>query len=537
MKQIFELVRNRLGLFIAGCLTALTAGLCTAKVIDYINSGLKNQQEIDTKFLTGVIGFSLAAASIGVLSSYFVSRINIIIVRELTKKLVRKTLMAKYEYIESVSDKILPIITKDISDISNFVDRIPTFLIAATAVLGTLVRLFIIDAQLTSYFFIVFGLQALLVIILIPKLKRFTRISIKFRNFHYRNLGNMVLGLKELTLNKEKREHYLGQVISSDMNQMNSAFLKGRVTNGVSQRVTDLLIFLFVGIFMFLSVGFLEFDFERFKIFLPIILFVTPYFAKISGFFQDLKSVEVSFEQINSISSEIDQFTITNQQSLNTKNNCEDIIQLNNIEYQYLLSRHDNTLSFGPLTLDIKKNKITFVIGGNGSGKTTFAKIITGLYEPRKGSIIYKDQQVSEQYLIDYRNQFSAYFADSFTFGQLGYIDEEYLKQHASSAIKLLEMEKKVMLDDKLNFSTTNLSFGQISRLSLITKILENKEIYLFDEWAANQDPYFKKIFYYDILPELKRKGKTVIVISHDEKYFDIADEIIELQEGMKLHP
>ncbi|RED98001.1 cyclic peptide export ABC transporter [Marinoscillum furvescens] len=535
MKQIFALVKNRLGLFIAGCITALTAGLCTAKVIDYINSGLKNQEGITTEFLIGIVGFSLAAASIGVLSSYFVSKINIIIVRELTKKLVRKTLMARYEYIEAVSDKVLPIITKDISDISNFVDRIPTFLIAATAVVGTLVRLFIIDAQLTSYFFIVFGLQTLLVIILIPKLKRYTRISVRFRNFHYRNLGNMVAGLKELSLNKEKRNHYLGEVISSDMNQMNSAFLKGRVTNGVSQRVTDLLIFLFVGIFMYLSIDYLDFDFERFKIFLPIILFVTPYFAKISGFFQDLKSVEVSFEQINSISSEIDQFSISSQKKLQKDASHSDIVALENISYQYLESRHDNSLTFGPLTMGIKTGKITFIIGGNGSGKTTFAKILTGLYEPKTGHIVYKGQKVSEENLIDYRNQFSAYFADSFTFGQLGYIDKNHLDKNAAGTIQLLEMQSKVQLDANYNFSTTNLSFGQISRLSLITKILEDKEIYLFDEWAANQDPYFKKIFYYSILPELKRNGKTVIVISHDEKYFDVADEIIELQEGMTL--
>lgn len=533
MKQIFQLVKTRLSLFLTGCITALVAGLFTAKVIDYINKGLKDQAAIDLEFFGGILLFSILAAAIGVSSSYFISKMNIIIVRDLTKKLVKKTLMAKFEFIEMVSDKVLPIITKDISDISNFVDKIPTFLIACTTVLVTLIRLFMIDAELTSYFFIVFALQALLVIILIPKLKRYTRIAVKYRNYHYRNLGNMIRGLKELTLNREKRNHYLSEVISDDMKHMNNAFLKGRVTNGTTQRITDLLIFLFVGTFMFMSVDYLDFDFERFKIFLPIILFVTPYFAKISGFFQDMKAVDIAFEQINSISQEIDQYSIANQKKIGWDDHGHNILSFQDIQYQYLQSRHDHQLSFGPLSLDIQRGKITFIIGGNGSGKTTFAKILTGLYEPRGGKILYKGTPIDETTLIDYRNKFSAYFADSFTFEQLGYIDNEHLQKNASSVIKLLEMNAKVQLDDKNNFSTTSLSFGQISRLSLITKILEDKEIYLFDEWAANQDPYFKNIFYHEILPLLKSNGKTIIVISHDEKYFDVADEIIELKEGM----
>ena len=534
MWQLLQQVKHRSGLFATGCIAALIAGTFSAEVITMIRHGLEYESEITSEWFTKIIIYSLIAASVGVAASYFISRLNIIIVRDLTKKLVNKTMMTKFEFIETVSDKVLPIITKDISDIANYVDRIPTFIIACSAVLINLVELFIIDTELTAYFFIIFALQIILVMILIPLLKKYGRIAVQYRNYHFRNLGNMIKGLKELTLNKEKRDYYLSDVISQDLGEMNKAFLKGRVTNGTTQRINDLLIFLFVGMLMYSSMTFLDIDFERFKIFLPTILFIVPYFAKISGFFQDFKGVEVAFEQINSISEEIEQYSITNQQAIEWNDQNENLITLENIKYQYLESRHDNQLFFGPLNLSLKKGNITFIIGGNGSGKTTFAKILTGLYEPREGKILYNGHPIDDQHLIDYRNKFSAYFADSYTFEQLGYIDHKYLEKHSSSIIKLLEMESKVKLDDKYNFSTTSLSFGQISRLSLITKILEDKEIYLFDEWAANQDPYFKNIFYHKILPLLKSHGKTIIVISHDDKYFDVADEIIELQEGMK---
>jgi len=60
--------------------------------------------------------------------------------------------------------------------------------------------------------------------------------------------------------------------------------------------------------------------------------------------------------------------------------------------------------------------------------------------------------------------------------------------------------------------------------------------VYLFDEWAADQDPVFKKVFYTQLLPELKARGKAVLVISHDERYFGAADRVIRLDYG-KLAP
>ncbi|SDM20561.1 putative ATP-binding cassette transporter [Franzmannia pantelleriensis] len=61
---------------------------------------------------------------------------------------------------------------------------------------------------------------------------------------------------------------------------------------------------------------------------------------------------------------------------------------------------------------------------------------------------------------------------------------------------------------------------------------LEDRPFLVFDEWAADQDPLFKEVFYREVLPELKRMGKAVLVISHDDRYFPLADRLVRLESG-----
>ena len=131
----------------------------------------------------------------------------------------------------------------------------------------------------------------------------------------------------------------------------------------------------------------------------------------------------------------------------------------------------------------------------------------------------------------DYRNHFSATFVDSYLFDKLIHIADDHLEDRGQQLIETLELTKKVKIKNK-RFSTSRLSEGQKKRLGLMVSILEDKDIYLFDEWAANQDPHFKKIFYEIILQDLRKAGKTVIVITHDEQYFDRCDRVIKLMEG-----
>ncbi|ETR66800.1 MAG: hypothetical protein OMM_05479 [Candidatus Magnetoglobus multicellularis str. Araruama] len=172
--------------------------------------------------------------------------------------------------------------------------------------------------------------------------------------------------------------------------------------------------------------------------------------------------------------------------------------------------------------------EIVFMIGGNGSGKSTFLKVLTGLYLPFSGHITINGApaQIDEQ-----RNLFSAIFTDFHLFDRFYGIQNGIDPKKVNDLLKLMKLDHKVSVKNN-QFSTTDLSTGQRKRLAMIIAIMEDKPIYVFDEWAADQSPEFRDYFYYQLLPALKQKGKTVIAVTHDQQYFDIADRILELDYG-----
>jgi putative pyoverdin transport system ATP-binding/permease protein len=176
-----------------------------------------------------------------------------------------------------------------------------------------------------------------------------------------------------------------------------------------------------------------------------------------------------------------------------------------------------------------------FLVGGNGSGKTTLAKVLAGLYAPESGEIRLNGRTVTASDREAYRQHFSVVFADFYLFERLVGLGRPDLDAQATQYLRHLRLDTKVSVTEGA-FSTTELSQGQRKRLALLTAYLEDRPVYLFDEWAADQDPVFKKVFYTQLLPELKARGKTVLVISHDDRYFGMADRVIRLDYG-KLAP
>jgi putative ATP-binding cassette transporter len=204
---------------------------------------------------------------------------------------------------------------------------------------------------------------------------------------------------------------------------------------------------------------------------------------------------------------------------------------LRGVLHRYYHEQSGELFTLGPIDLEFRPGEITFLVGGNGSGKTTLAKLLVGLYPPEEGQIIFNGSIVDNTNRDHYRQLFSTIFSDFHLFDRLLQTGSADLDGEGNRLLAKLHLHNKVKVQDGA-FDTLALSQGQRKRLALVVAYLENRPFFMFDEWAADQDPVFKEVFYREILPELRAMGKAVLVISHDDRYFHLADHLVRLESG-----
>ncbi len=190
--------------------------------------------------------------------------------------------------------------------------------------------------------------------------------------------------------------------------------------------------------------------------------------------------------------------------------------------------------SLGPISYEFQIGKVYFIRGNNGSGKTTLMRVLLGLYQSQSGRVLVNGEPIAEPSNAAYRDLFAVVFSDFYLFKKL-YGVTATNEAELSDLLTLFQMENKVAIDEGI-FSDLNFSTGQRKRLALVVALLEKKQIIVLDEWAADQDPEFRQEFYERIIPKLRELGKTVIAITHDDQYYELADHVIYMENGQSLH-
>jgi len=205
-------------------------------------------------------------------------------------------------------------------------------------------------------------------------------------------------------------------------------------------------------------------------------------------------------------------------------------LKFEDIHFDYESESGDKSFALGPVNLEIEKGETIFIIGGNGSGKSTFINVFCGLYTPSKGQVIINgDSSIDAKAAI--HSLTSAIFTDNHIFSQ-NYND--FVLENNPEYHELLKAMKldDVLVDDKAEPGKRGYSKGQSKRMSMIFALLQHKPVLVLDEWAADQDPQFRKYFYEVLLPKLKSEGKTIIAVTHDDAYFKHADRVIKFDYG-----
>ena len=209
-------------------------------------------------------------------------------------------------------------------------------------------------------------------------------------------------------------------------------------------------------------------------------------------------------------------------------------LALEDITYVHSNDGAKRPFTLGPISYEFEAGKIYFIRGNNGSGKTTLMRVMLGLYQAQSGRLLVNGEPIAEPTNSAYRDLFAVVFSDFFLFKKL-YGVAAINEAELDDLLVLFQMQNKVSVSDGI-FSDLNFSTGQRKRLALLVALLENKKIIVLDEWAADQDPEFRQEFYQQIIPKLRELGKTVIAITHDDQYYELADQVIYMENGQSIH-
>ncbi len=350
------------------------------------------------------------------------------------------------------------------------------------------------------------------------------------RTEFFNMLTQMLDGFKEVKINQRKSDA-LFREINAIANQYEQLKVRVSIKNVLAMMVGQITLFLLLGLMVFILPSFNFFIQSEivFKMVAASFFIMAPVGMIVTGL-PSLALTNVALGNIYQLETELD--AVISEQSQLPVMPLDDFheLRLSAIAFHYLDPTGKPLFSVGPFNLTIPRGELLFMVGGNGSGKSTFLKLLTGLYYPNSGSIYVDEEEIEHIEYQSYRELFAIVFTDFHLFDKF-YGLSEIDRKSVRDWLRQMELEHKTKyLDGK--FSHLDLSTGQKKRLAFIIAMLEDKLIYVFDELAADQDPQFRKKFYEIILPDLKNQGKTVIVVTHDDKYFPVADRVLKMEYG-----
>ncbi len=350
---------------------------------------------------------------------------------------------------------------------------------------------------------------------------------------YFNSLTDILDGLKEIKLNRKKSND-----LFSDHTEISSGLKGLKIATGylfsTNMVFSQAFLYTVLGAIVFvlpsLNPGFAK---EMISTTTAMLFAIGPLSSLVSMIPQ-YEQLNLSIRNIKNLEKELDQHLNADEVQLVEEGNRFTgfkQIELKGLYFQFQNDDGNHGFSIGPLDLTINRGETIFLVGGNGSGKTTLLKVLTLLYNKmNSGHISVDGIPIDHTNYLEYRELYSAIFYDFHLFAKLyglKKIDPEKVKE----LLKLMQIDHKTEFRED-RFTRQNLSTGQRKRLALIVTLLENKPIFIFDEWAADQDPLFKDYFYDVLLKKLKAEGKTVIAVSHDDRYFHVADRLIKMDYG-----
>ncbi|MBX3630046.1 MAG: cyclic peptide export ABC transporter [Nitrosomonas sp.] len=528
-----EMLADRLASLIFVVVSGIASGITGIVLLAFINSYLHSAHAFDEK--DALVFLALVALVTGswVASSIGMTRIVQAVVRDLRLQLSRQIMAASYSTLQKLgSARLMANLTEDVSVLSQALQRVSQICISMAWLVGGLAYMAWLSLSLFLFVISVIVFGAVIYYLHSRLAMRPLHSAREQDDALYTHFRALTQGVKELKLHRHRAQGFLKNGLVPTAKASCQLNISAMIFFIVAAAWGSVVLYILMGIVLYGAHNWWNVTDETVVSgYILTLLYIFGPISVLIDSIPELGRAKVSLIKINTLRQELEErINVTGDVALYPVPAQSCTIELKEMCFSYHQDGSDFTL--GPLNLMLNPGELVFITGGNGSGKSSLMLLLVGLYTPEQGSVLLNGEPVTDTNRLLYRQQFSAIFSDFYLFESLLGLSDDQLDQQAQHYLKWLQLDHKVSVKDGV-FSTIALSQGQRKRLALLTALLDDRPVYVFDEWAADQDPQFKELFYTHILADLKARGKTVVAITHDDRYFYIADRCIKLDNGV----
>ena len=512
---------------------SILSGLSRASILAAINgaaAAASAKEGLLIYFVAFVAGFGTY-----LWSTYFTSDRTVVIteglINRLRMRLCRKVFFTELRFVEDATRPVLSrALIGDINDVGSFIGTILRTLQGAIMLVFAVAYVGWLSMTGLAISLIAASIGVWIYLARYETIARNQLLQRKNQVFLHGQLDSMIDGFKELKSSRAKRSDFVDDL--AKLNDIHRELAVNTARISLTNRLaTQSVTFCLIAAVLFGLPLFFDHDSTMvFQIVTAILFLVGPLESVISAI-PKFSKAKVAFENVQKIENDVDR-SLSESLVSDSEHSFSgfDSVDIRELVFTYTRQDDEQPFSVGPIDLTIKRGELVFIGGANGSGKTTLLKLLTGLYLPQSGEIRVDGEEVGMEHYQSYRELFGTIFYDFYLFLRLfGVTDVNHSELDA--LLKALKLDDRAHYVDG-RFSTTRLSAGQRRRLAYVVAYLDRRQVYVFDEFAAEQDPYFRHYFYFDLLPSLVERGKTVIAVTHDDRYFHLADRLLIMRDG-----
>ncbi|WP_110686822.1 multidrug ABC transporter permease/ATP-binding protein [Salinicola aestuarinus] len=468
--------------------------------------------------LAVTLGSQLALTALG---HHFVYRLR--------GRLVKRILDTDLERLEQLgSAHLLASLSSDIRNVTIAFVRLPELVQGIVITLASIGYLFWLSPPLLLVTAVWIVVTMLVGWWLVSKVYHHIHITRTTDDRLYRDYETLINGRKELALNRDRARHLIDEVYDADARTYRDHIIRADTYHLSAGNWTNIMMLGAIGVVFFLANAVGWANTAVAATFSLTLLFLRSPLIQAVGATPTLITAQVSFDKLR----ELELAPYEASFDLVEHHGEWQTLELRDVAYRYPAKGAHEGFGVGPITFRLVRGEQVYLIGGNGSGKSTLAKLLTGLYRPHDGEILIDGEPVTPAEWQRYRQRFSAVHTDFHQFDRLmGPGGAEADPALLEDWLQVLDLAKKLRLEAG-QVVDTDLSQGQRKRLALLMALVEERQILLLDEWAADQDPQFRRAFYRELMPRFRELGITVFAISHDDHYFAHADRLLEMRDG-----